>query len=554
MKKSLVHIALAGLFLLGWHAASASAQTLLNEINVNPPSTDNPCEYIEIRGAAGAALSNLYFVSFEGDGAATGAADFVVNLNGRTLGSDGLLVIVSPTACPGRTIPAGATQVTDAQLDTSTGGIENGTTSSLLISSSTAIVEGTDYDADNNGSLELLPSGATIADAIGWTDGDNGDTVYGGVFLSQITGTPNAATRFANYNVANSGSAWYNGVLDGTVGGNASTAYSTTAISPNFPTGGALTPGAANTGAFVPRKALVDYNGDGRTDFSTIRNQGGQTFWYNLLNGTNEVRGVQWGLAAEDVFVPADYDGDQRDDVAVWRASGFGDPDRSFFFIIQSGTNTVRIEQFGRDGDDPSVVGDYDGDLKADLAVFRGSGNSQAVWYYRPSATPSTDFTAVPWGLGLDFPAPGDYDGDGKNDFVVQRDLGAQAAFYILRSTGGNEVVQWGLGSDFIIPGDYDGDNRNDFCVSRPDSSGNLVFYVLTRTGAIQYYTWGIQGDELVAGDYNGDGKSDIAVWRPGVNNGASVFYVRPASSTTPDIIAQWGLGDDVPVANFQVQ
>ena len=114
--------------------------------------------------------------------------------------------------------------------------------------------------------------------------------------------------------------------------------------------------------------------------------------------------------------------------------------------------------------------------------------------------------------------------------------------------------MQWGLGSDFIVPGDYDGDNRNDFCVSRPDSNGNLVFYVLTRAGAIQYYTWGSQGDELVAGDYNGDGRSDIAVWRPGASNGASVFYVRPANSTATDIIAQWGLGDDVPVANFQVQ
>ena len=55
-----------------------SAQ-LINEVDINPGGTDQPCEYIELRGTPGAIIENVHFVAFEGDsGAAIGTADFVV--------------------------------------------------------------------------------------------------------------------------------------------------------------------------------------------------------------------------------------------------------------------------------------------------------------------------------------------------------------------------------------------------------------------------------------------------------------------------------------------
>lgn len=237
----------AGALLLVSHAQAA----LLNELNVNPPSTDQPFEYIEITGSANEALTNVYFVSMEGDfsGANTGLADMVVSLNGLNLGSNGLLMIKATTG--GHTPPAATTVVTDAQFDS--GALENGTNSFLLIQSTTPITEGTDYDTNEDGVLDL-PGGATVIDAVGWSDGGGSDKVYGGVVLTQTSGTPDAATRFPGNTTANSVAAWYNGDLSGAT--NDSVTYNAAAASTNFPAGGLLTPGDTN----VPVPAAVQTN------------------------------------------------------------------------------------------------------------------------------------------------------------------------------------------------------------------------------------------------------------------------------------------------------
>ena len=301
----------------------------------------------------------------------------------------------------------------------------------------------------------------------------------------------------------------------------------------------------------VNTQHVSDYNGDGKTDFAVVRNvgggPGGQIRWFINLNGTATTYASDWGIAT-DWFVPEDYDGDNKTDIAVWRE---GAPNVAAFYILQSNGNTVRIEPFGQSGDDPSVVGDYDGDGKADVAVYREGANEgeQSVWYYRGSLNnPAGNITYVPWGISGDFPAPGDYDGDGKNDFVVQRGSGGQGIFWMNQTTAGFSVISFGLSNDTIVPGDYDGDGKTDLAVARAGGGSWNWYYRASSNGAVNGpVIFGISSTDFITpGDYDGDGKTDFAVWRSVAAGGA--FWVLGSTSGTFSV--PFGSQGDYPPAN----
>lgn len=219
---------------------------IINEIVVNPNGSESNCEFIEIKGLDNGTLIDFYFASVEGDStAALGTFDFVYDLSASNLGSNGLLVITADDItglCGDRTWGAPATTV-KRDVDLDNGRMENGSTSFLLIYSPSPIIEGTDYDTDNDGILEL-PGGAIIADSIGWTDTGASDLVYALVELpSTAGGTNDMATRFGLNQSANTLSAWYHG---GMIGDTNSLNYNSSQVSVNFPSYGILTPGEEN--------------------------------------------------------------------------------------------------------------------------------------------------------------------------------------------------------------------------------------------------------------------------------------------------------------------
>jgi hypothetical protein len=73
----------------------------------------------------------------------------------------------------------------------------------------------------------------------------------------------------------------------------------------------------------------------------------------------------------------------------------------------------VAITQFGLPGDRPTQ-GDFDGDAKTDLAVWRPS---TGVWYIWRSS--DLGYSIFGFGLNGDLPVQGDYDSDGKTDAAV---------------------------------------------------------------------------------------------------------------------------------------
>ncbi|HEX8638853.1 MAG TPA: VCBS repeat-containing protein [Pyrinomonadaceae bacterium] len=519
MKKILFMVICVFVVLFNISALQASAQTLLNEIDINPPGEDRPCEYIEIRGTPGAILNNLYFAVIEGDATAAGDVDFLVNLNGRTIGSNGLLIITGTTPCPNRFIPAQTTQVTDARLNEGGSGIENGANSFLLISSPLFLTE-TDYDTDNDGTLDGLPVGATIIDGIGWIQKDFLDvssTIYGDATLFLPAGTPDAATRFPADATANSVRAWYYGDLNPT-GGNGSVTYNSASVSSNFPAGGMLTPGAPNVGILTRTVGRqFDFDGDGKSDFSVYRPDNG--VWY-LLNSMAGFSAVRFGIST-DKLVPADYDGDGKTDVAVWRDG--------VWYLQRSNAGFAAI-QFGSPGDIPAPA-DFTGDGRAELAVYRPSNG---FWYTLDLV--NNTFAATRFGAAEDKPVVADYDGDLKADYAVYRP--SEGIWYLLRSSAGFSAVRFGISTDKPVVGDYDGDGRADQAVFRSETR---TWYLLRSSRGFAATQFGIETDVPTPADYDGDGKTDIAVFRRGI------WHVLK-SSNEQFFGVQFGVNTDAPL------
>ena len=145
------------LFTLLLASQIVSAQFYLNEVMLDPPGTDTPHNYIEIRGAANTALTNTYVVTIEGDGSSNvGRVDEVVDISTFSTGSNGYFV----AAQTGNFYDINADAVVG--LDLFSGDVESQSHTIMLIQSSSAPSTGDDIDTDDDGT----PDGSTYT---GWT-------------------------------------------------------------------------------------------------------------------------------------------------------------------------------------------------------------------------------------------------------------------------------------------------------------------------------------------------------------------------------------------------
>ena len=284
---------------------------------------------------------------------------------------------------------------------------------------------------------------------------------------------------------------------------------------------------AQTNGDFTGTQQLQpsDFNGDGETDIAVWRPSNG--YWYAQHSQSQTFTSVQFGGASfGDVPVPGNYDGDDKIDMAVFRYGNW--------YILNSADGQFKGVQFGQ-ADDIPVPGDYDGDGKTDVAVFRPSNGT---WYLLNSSDGNP--SALTWGTAGDIPLAGDFDGDGKADVTVFRP--SNGTWYITNSSDSSfRAFQFGTNGDIPLVGDFDGDKLTDFTIFRPSTGTWHLWESATQT--YRGMQWGVLSDLPVPGDYDRDGKTDIGVFRK--SNGT--WYVQKSSDNS-FAAQQFGQNGDIPV------
>jgi hypothetical protein len=218
---------------------------------------------------------------------------------------------------------------------------------------------------------------------------------------------------------------------------------------------------------------IGDYDGNGNSEPAVFRPS--NSTWYSMNAPGNPVTNfsvTQWGTSG-DIPLPGDYDRDGKTDINVWR------PNDGNWYTLRSSTSTMSVFHWGTLGDTP-YTGDFDGDRVNDFGVTRNTA-SGPLHQILESNFAQGFFLQTLYGVSNDLLAIGDYDGDAKSDLTVFRP--SNGNWYINQSSvvvgSPVAVIHWGQDGDIPQPADYDGDKKTDVAVFRPSTG---VWYILRST------------------------------------------------------------------------
>jgi hypothetical protein len=242
-----------------------------------------------------------------------------------------------------------------------------------------------------------------------------------------------------------------------------------------------------------------------------------------------------------DFNVPGDYNGDGKTDIAVYRR--VHSPSNSFrhdYYILHSGDNKFAFKSITtlRAISHFASQQDYDGDGKTDptAGVFYDVQGGEFILQSSTNSLRTVSYN-------FQFPIRiGDMDGDGSAESSTSSFNNNVVVRWTNLTNGNTRSIQFGLSADQFVPADFDGDGIGDLTVWRP--SEGIWYWLRSSDNVFQGFHWGLEGDIPVPADYDGDGKTDQAVYRRGSPNG--VYYIN--GSLTGFRTFVWGTSTDAPV------
>ncbi len=225
-------------------------------------------------------------------------------------------------------------------------------------------------------------------------------------------------------------------------------------------------------------------------------------------------------------WVAGDFDGDRKADPAIYLAAS-----GAWRILCSANSYAVAtLANFGGTGW-TGGAGDYDGDLKADPMIYNAASGTMKV---RLSAQGYAEASSSGIGGEGYHAIPGDFDGDGKADLAVNR---AASGTFFVKLSGYNyapaSIAGFGNANYEQEDGDYDGDGKADLAIYHLQN-GHWYFAISSKGYLVyDYMAFGYPEYTPVSGDFDGDGKSDPTLY----NAAQARFYFTLSGS---DYLIYW--------------
>ena len=243
-----------------------------------------------------------------------------------------------------------------------------------------------------------------------------------------------------------------------------------------------------------------DYSNAGASQPALFRRVNpGLAQWF--IQGVSPSTGINYGSGTLDVPLQGDFDGDGRTDLAVYRPS-------TATWLLNESSNGLVSFAFGQANVDLPVVADFNGSGKSAVGVYRPTTGQ---WFIAGA----TGAAPIFGGLG-DIPVPGDYDGVGHAELAVYRPSTGQ--FFV---AGHANPIQVGQPGEVPVPGAYDtitlfARSNNPLTEVTEPAVFDPATGIYTINGPNGAYTVQFQpGDIPAPNDYFGIGETQAAVYRP---------------------------------------
>jgi len=238
----------------------------------------------------------------------------------------------------------------------------------------------------------------------------------------------------------------------------------------------------------------ADRDSNGRTDLTAWRQE--TASWGRVV--LKDPGGAETGY-----LLPGSASGASVNGYFDGYGSSLGRFEAGRWLLIRPDGSLV-VRYWGQEGDVP-VAADYNGDGRDDLAVWRPADSMW--WILLENAGQQAEVKVLPWGEPGDIPVPEDYDGDGAADIAVFRPK--TGTWYVVLSHGAVITASLNLPGLLPVPGDYFGEGRA--APAAWQGSGGLWYIGGGGSHRISVEQWGLAQDAPLRGDFNGDGVRSLA-------------------------------------------